>query len=306
MKSKMTSCYDYKQVEIKDELRKWKIPDGEVQAELEALARDHSREEEVEGAIKPGDSVRCICTAASLDGWKDRVILLYPGRGLPGAEEAERQAAGRKKGDEMDTQIGQVKVSLRIENVIRKKVWSVNDDLTAVLNIPGVKTVEDYFQWYHKQKDPGRRQEACNAIVRMWLEAVMANSTFDMDDEEEKEWCSLRARFGYRSLLEGGYDPKKQPDGSVVTEEEAIARMAQEQERYFVPYLIYTYFCEKNGFVITEEDYAEEVKRLAKENELTEEQVREKTDISFYRQVTYQERVFLHILGPEAQNYLED
>lgn len=306
MQSKMTSCYDYKQVEIKDELRKWKIPDREIRGELEALARDHSKEIEVEGAVKEGDSVRCICTAAEQESLKGRVILLYPGRRLPGAEEAERQVVGRKKDDQIDSRIGSRKLLLTIENVVRKKAWSVNDELAAVLHIPGVKTVEDYYLWYHAQKDKERRQNACNAIVRGWLEAVSENSTFRICEEEKKEWCFRRANIGYRSMLEGGYDPKKQPDGSVVTEEEAIERMAAEQEKYFKPYLIYTYFCEKNDFVITDEDFEAEIKRLAEENGLTKEQVREKTDITFYRQVTYQERVFLHILGPEAEKYLED
>ena len=58
MKSKMLNCYDYTQLEVADELGRWRYPDSEIQEELEALARDHSGEEEME-EVKEGDSVRC-------------------------------------------------------------------------------------------------------------------------------------------------------------------------------------------------------------------------------------------------------
>lgn len=87
MKSKMINCYDYTQLEVAEELGRWRYPDSEIQEELEALARDHSGEEEME-EVKEGDSVRCICTESSLENWKGRTVLLYPGRKLPGAEEA--------------------------------------------------------------------------------------------------------------------------------------------------------------------------------------------------------------------------
>ena len=63
MKSRMTSCYDYKLLEVPEELGRWHIPDSEIEAELEALAKDHSGEEETEGEIRDKDCVRCICVA---------------------------------------------------------------------------------------------------------------------------------------------------------------------------------------------------------------------------------------------------
>lgn len=306
MKSKIISCYNYKQVEVPEELTRWHIPDSEIKEELEALARDHSGEEEIESEIREGDSVRCVCTNSSQDTWKERIILLYPGRKLPGAEEAEQMILGKRKGEELACRLGSTEVSLRVETVIRRNVMEPGDELTARLGLPGVSTVEDYYRWYHGQKDEGRRQEACNAIVREWLTAIAANSEFEIDEEERREWCDERARVLYRGMLAAGHDPRKQEDGTVVTEEEAVREMSKEQERYFIPYIIYCYFCENNGFAVTEEDYRTAVKNLAKEQGLTEEDAFERSDIIYYRQVTYQEHTFLRILGPEARKYLED
>lgn len=306
MKSRVKECYDYKKVEIADELRRWHIPDSEIEQELEKLAKDHSGEEQIEGVIEEGDSVRCICTEASADSWKGRVVLLYPGRRLPGAEEAEKLVSGRKKGESISCRIGGVQVSLRIEDVIRRNVMGIGDELASKLGLPGVHTVEDYYRWYHGQKDADRRQKACNVIVHEWLEAVAANSEFEIDEEEKKEWALTRANVMYRGMMASGYDPKKQPDGTVLSEEEALAEIARGQEEFFIPYLIYCYFCESNGFVVTEEDYLAELRKLAKEQGLTEEEALQRSDLTYYRQVTCQEHTFLKVLGPEAEKYLED
>ena len=89
MKSRVVSYYDYKKLEIPEELTRWHIPDEEIWKELEFQAGDHAVEKRAEDAVKIGDSVRCVCVKASKEKWKDRTVLLYPGRGLPGAESAE-------------------------------------------------------------------------------------------------------------------------------------------------------------------------------------------------------------------------
>ena len=55
MKSKIIECFDYRTLEVEDNLRKWKIPDSEIRTEMENLARDHSGEvEATDGAIIVG------------------------------------------------------------------------------------------------------------------------------------------------------------------------------------------------------------------------------------------------------------
>lgn len=61
MRSKLTQCYDYRQLAVPEELKKWRFPESQIDEELEALARDHSSEQQMEGPVKDGHSVQCTC-----------------------------------------------------------------------------------------------------------------------------------------------------------------------------------------------------------------------------------------------------
>ncbi len=307
MRSRVVTCYDYRTLPVDPKLCQWHIPDSEIQAELEALARDHSGEQQMTGSIAEGDSVRCCCLEASAESWKGREVLLFPGRELPGAEEAEQAVCGRKAGEEFSCAIGDVRVTLRIEEVLRRCVLAVDEELMAVLQIPGVKTVEDYYRWYHKEHDPKRREKSWIAIVNYWLTEIAARSEIFVDEEEQREWCNTKGSLLYKAMLAAGIDLKKPTEERPreLTEEEAMAEAAKNQERYFVPYVIYNHFCEKDGFELTQEDYVAEVGRIARERGMDEKDALEQTHIQLFREVKYQEHTF-HMLGREAESYLED
>lgn len=304
MKSTMTDCYDYKLLEISEEMRRWHIPDSEIEEELAALAKDHSGEEEIEGEVQRGDCVRCICVKASKENWEGRAVLLYPGRKLSGAEAAEEAVLGKKRGEEFDCSIKDVSLILRIENSVRIHVMKVGNELIEKLSIPGVKTVKDYYRWYHEQHDKERREKACMGIARYWLEEMSKRSKFDINEAEKKEWCDIRARIMYDSMQAAGYDMKKTQEGEIISEEEALRRASKGQEMYFIPYLMYCYFSEKDGFVLTEEMYLKELENMAAERGEKMEKLMKQTDISMFRQVKYQEHTY-HLLMADAEKYLE-
>ncbi len=304
MKSKMTDCYDYKLLDVPEEMGRWHIPDSEIEAELEALARDHSGEEETEGEVQKGDCVRCICVKASKENWEGRTVLLYPGRKLLGAKDAEEAVLGKKRGEEFDCDIKDVSLTLRIEQSVRIRAMRIGNELAEKLDIPGVWTVEDYYRFYHGQHDKERKEKACIGIARYWLEEMSKRSKFDINEEEKKEWCDIRARIMYDSMLAAGYDMKKTQEGEIISEEEALRRTAKGQEMYFIPYLMYSYFSEKDGFVLTEEMYLKELENMADERGEKIEDLMKQTDISMFRQVKYQEHTY-HLLMADAEKYLE-
>ena len=303
MKSKMINCYDYTQLEVPEELGLWRYPDSVIEEELERLAKDYSGEKEVE-EVREGDSVRCICTESSSENWKGRVILLYPGRGLPGAEEAETAVLGRRTGEIFTCSIRGTELTLKIKNAVHKNVMKVGDELIAMLNLPGVQNVEDFYRWYHEQHDREYKDKTCIRICHYWLEEISKRSEFQIDEEEKREWCLHRANTIYDGLMAADVDARKQEDGSLVTKEEAIEQIAQGQEIYFIPYIIYCYFCEKGHFLITEEDVVAGVEKIAKERGEKLEDLMKQADLESYRMVKYQEYTF-HLLMAEAEKYLE-
>lgn len=305
MKSRITECFDYRTLKVDDELRKWKIPDSEIEAEMENLARDHSGETEVTDGAQEGDCVSCVCTEASDANWKGRTVLLYPGRDLEGAEEAEKLCPGKCPGDVFSCEIRDVRVTLEVKRVIRRKKVTVGPEFFAILNLPGVSTGEDFARWYHEQHDEERRQKASYGIVSFWMQEMAKRSSFDIDEEEKRNWCRVRGEKMYVSMLAAGYDMRKEEnDGQPMTEEEAIEKASAQQEMYFIPYLLYEYFSEKDGFTISEEEYDKALADEAERVGLSLEDARRQSDISMYRYVKYQEHAFL-LLAEEAKTYLE-
>lgn len=304
MKSRMADCYDYKLLEVPEEMGRWHIPDSEIEAELAALAKDHSGEEEKEGEVHRGGCVRCICVKASKENWKGRAVLLYPGRRLSCAEGAEEAVLGKRPGEEFTCSIKDVSLTLRVEKSVGIHVMEVGDELAQKLGIPDVQTVEDYYRFYHEQHDKERKEKACISIARYWLEEMSKRSRFDIDEAEKQEWCDSRARIMYDSMLAAGYDMKKTQEGEIITEEEALRRESKGQEMYFIPYLMYCYFSEKDGFVLTEEGFVKEVEKIAAECGEKTEDLLKRTDIIMFRQTKYQEHTY-HLLMADAEKYLE-
>lgn len=304
MKSKIADCYDYRKLDVPKELGRWHIPDSEIEAELEALAKDHSGEEEITEEIKNGDCVRCICIKSEEESWQNRTVLLYPGRSLSGAEDAEEAVLGKKQGEEFVCQIRGKGLTLKIRQVVRIHMMKIDDGLAAELGIPGVQTVEDYYRWYHEQHDKERKEKACIRIARYWFEEMAKRSVFDIDEEEKRAWCDYKAHLMYDAMLAAGYDMKKTPEGEILTEEEALIRTSREQERYFIPYVMYLHFSEQDGFIVTEEDFVAEIEKMAAERGEKTEELMKQTDISVFREKVYQEHAY-HILMADAEKYLE-
>ena len=143
MRSKLTQCYDYRQLAVPEELKKWRFPESQIDEELEALARDHSSEQQMEGPVKDGHSVQCTCLKDEKGNWEGRTVLLYPGRSLPGAQEAEQAVLGKRQGETVSCQLKARTLVLKVEKVVEKRTLTVGDTLVGLLGLPGVETVED-------------------------------------------------------------------------------------------------------------------------------------------------------------------
>lgn len=306
MNSKMVKCFDYRTLEVPQELRKWQDgdPNKEIADELERLARDYSREKQIESEICIGDSVQCTCTEAKNENWLKKPVLLFPGRNLPGAGDAEEKAVGKKAGDIFSCMIDEQELMLQVEKVIRRTNVQVGPELIELLQIPQVHTVEDYYRWYHEKHDPEKRNKACIRLVQYWLTEVLNRSEIFIDESEKEKWCRSKAELIYKGMLAAGVDQRKQEDGSMLTEEEALRKIAAEQEIRFAPFVIYEYFCGQDGFVLSEEEYRKELQKMAAERETPLEELEKQTNIQIYREVYYQEHTF-SILCKEAEAYLE-
>lgn len=306
MNSKLTCCFNYHTLSIPPQLRRWKIPQEEIQQELQALAADHASNQPVEDVIQKGDSVRCQCLDCSDPAWRDRAVLLYPGREFPGAEQAEAAVLGKRPGETFSCSLGGEQAQLKVLEALRRVEPAIGPELMWILNIPGVETVEDFSHWYHQQHDAQRRQKAAFGIVGYWMQQTVERSEFFIDQKELEDWCLLRGRMMFDALLAGGIDPRLPEEGfDILTDQQAIQKLAKENQPRFRPFLLYRYLCEKDGFVITQEDHLKALEEIAAQQGLTMEQAQQKSNLSLYQEMKYQEHVF-YALEPDAQKELEE
>ncbi len=308
MKSGVISCFDYKTLEVPEELTKWKIPDEEITAELSALAGDHAIEESVEDAVRDGDSVRCVCLEGSAERLSGRIVFLYPGRKLPGAEAAEMAVLGKKTGEQVETVLGKDNDTaiLELTDIVRRKVLPAGDELVRSLELPGVSTVEDYFDWYREKNRKERRTRAGYRIIQFWLEQMLERSEYRIDEEEKREWSYARGKIYFEGMLAAGVDLRIPSEGfELLTDEQAITQAAAQQAERFKPFLLLQYLCRQDHYALTEEDYERELVVLAAEHGMDLETARKRSSFSMYQEVRYQEHVFGR-KGEEAEKWLED
>lgn len=257
--------------------------------------------------MKSGPGIQCAAnvSAAPILTGREELCCFIPGRKLPGAEQAEAAVLGKKAGDCFSCTLGCAEMELKVLEALRRVEPEIGPELMWILNIPGVETVEDFFRWYHQQHDPERRQKAAFGIVGFWMKEATARSEFYIDPQEEKDWCLLRGKIVFDSLLAAGSDPRIPKEGfDILTDEQAIENLAKEQEPRFRPFLLYRYLCEKDGYQVTQEEYLEALKQAAAQQGLTLEEAKQKSDLSLYQEMKYQEHVFYALSG-EAEKELE-
>ncbi len=294
MKSRIVNFFDYTTLEIPEELTKWHIPEEEIRKELEALAADSAIQSEVIDGISDGDCVRCVCTGCGEKAWIGRTVLLYPGRSLPGAEEAEKKIVGCKVGEEITCKVGQWEMNLSVQNAVRNVASVVSDAFVASLNIPEVSTIDDYSRWYHRQHDMERKTKASYGVIHFWLNQMAERSTYEIDEEEKRQWCLERGKIMFEGMLAAGIDIRIPSEGfEILTDEQAIEKEAHEQERNFIPFLVTQKLCELDGFVPTEEDYRKSLAEIAAQRGMTLEEALRRSCFSLYQETVFREHLFV-------------
>ena len=271
MKSRVTKPYDYHLAEIPQELCLWRIPEEELEQQIETLSRNHAFEEDAD-TVMMGDSVACRSESKAAR-WNRPVMLFYPGRNICDAD-LENACVGAKLGEQRTVAIESDEVQLTVTRIVRRSNMPIGDELIAAENIPGVTTLEAYKRWYRETNEPDRRRNAAYRTAYYLTEQVAEKSEFEIDTEEKNTWVWEWVNRMYDALVEAGMDPTIPKEGfDFLTEEEAKADMFAQQEPSFRFYLANLYLAEtltgRNG----EDICKERLKKVAEENNTTEEAI---------------------------------
>lgn len=303
IKSTVTKLFDYKQLEIPKEITKWRIPDGEIEKKLRELSELHFTEMQVD-VVQSGDCVKCACL--NCQKFLLRSVLLYPGKQLIGAAEAENACIGLKKGDKFFTHINDNKVELKITDIRRRTPMPISDQLIQSERIEGVNTVAHYFIWYREQNNPASRKKAAYQIAGRYMAEILKNSQLLIDQQEQDEWAHSRAELFHR--LYAVMREMENPLGEKPTadaEEQTMAKLVQESKQAFCTMVIHRYICNLAGIVYGEEDYVKNMEEFAQAQGKTVEEVKQNTNLDIFLAGMYANSAY-EILSAEAEQFLED
>lgn len=205
MKGIVKKLCDIDGIAIPAEMLEVHVDDKQVEQAIRRLSLRYAKECPAEAAQK-GDLVRCHAEAG--DG---RLVLLYPGMALPGAEEAEEAALGKAAGDAIETTLCGKPVSLTVENILRRAPVEVTDALIASIGIEGVTTVAEYRVYLRNQMLADLRMERSKEITRYLMDEMIAGCEYEYDEAEMEHYlqATMEEAAAQADLEELGYSPEE-------------------------------------------------------------------------------------------------
>ena len=172
---------DIDSIVIPGEMLNVSIDEQRVEDELRLLSMRYAKESPAASVIN-GDLVRC---RADKDSYPDgRTILIFPGAGIPGAEEAEKAALDKAVGDVFTADLAGKSAVLTVEGITRRTPVEVNDDLISGMGVNGVATVNQYRSYIREKALKDQRMEQSKAITRYIVDELEAGSEYSYDEAE--------------------------------------------------------------------------------------------------------------------------
>ena len=270
MSSRVLSLPDYRQAEIPEEAREWKISEEEIEKRLQTLAENHASEWSAE-LVQEGDSV--LCTDAGCPGEE---VLLFPGRKLPGAEEAEQTVCGKKKGETFSCTIAGEERSLQVQEIRSRSRVEIDDALIESEQIEGVHTVDEYRSWYRETENVKRREKAMALTGYEYQDYCVEHAEYEIDEADMMAWTTKEAENFYEMYVSMGRDPRTMYGEPTLTEAEAKERFRQDMERRYWERVLAAYLAEKTGFEIDESAYLKTVDTIAEQQDMDRKEVLER------------------------------
>lgn len=253
--SKVTKLFDYKNESVPVENTQWRVRENEIQERLSEIAERHKKLEETD-QVEAGDGVYCTCVnGTNLNG--RTVVLVYPGRQMPYAKEAEKALIGHRKGEVVSVVVHDTQLKVQIQRIMRIGLApEISDSLIESEGIENVHTIEEFKAWYRSAHEPENRENAIHYITMYWLDEMAKKSEFELDEEEQNAYAWERAKWQFDEEVADGMNPCIPDDGfELLSEEQVIQKYADE---WYIPSyrieLVKKYLYEQYNILASSED----------------------------------------------------
>ncbi len=256
MKTKVTKLYDVALIPTPEDIPEWRVDEAAVDGLVKALAVQHAVETQGD-AVQTGDTVFCAARGAL----EDRTVLVYPGRSIPGAEQAEKALLGAGCGDTVKTELAGSPVSLTVQRIVRRTPAPIDDRLVREEKIDGVETVAAYRAYIKEKTQEQNRSLSAKHLSAALHDALVEKSDYQVDEEEQEAWTDKAAKEMLKMYEQEGIDPHIPEDGTdFLTDEEVLAQFKESLRSQYLSLAMSRAFCEQQGVTFGPEEqklYAE-------------------------------------------------
>lgn len=247
MKSKVIKVADLNQFEVNPEYKNISVTDDEIQAQIEGLSLNFGKTISI-------DILEDNCCVACKSSNGDKV-LLYPSLQIAGLEQAVNDVKGKNVGDTFTTIIKGKEITLTVEGFLVNRPLEIDDALPKACGMDA-SSLEELKKQLTEQELEKKLNDNVRSLVMEFVEYIFNNSEVEVDEEEAKAWAVSEAKKVYEEELSFGIDLRFTEDGEMLTEEEALDRLADELSTQFVATLIQEQFAKDRGFAPTGDEKA--------------------------------------------------
>lgn len=309
---------DYKELEVTKHDRE--VSEDDVDNALESRRKEFAELVVVDEAAKDGDTV-VIDYVGSVDGVEfdggtasNHSLELGSDSFIPGFEE---QLVGVESGTEVDVNVtfpeeyhsddlaGQEALfKVTVHEVKRKELPELDDDFAQDVD-DEVETLDELRAKLRKDLETSRNDFADNArdeeaIEKAVNNAEIAEIPYDMTHEEVHRQMDMF----YNSLSQQGMNPEMYFNITQTTEEDLHQQFEIGAEDNVRTNLVIEAIVKEEGLDATEEEIEEEIKNLAEQYGLTEEQVREVLSTELLTHDIAMKKA-IELIGSSAKEVLE-
>ena len=283
-KSRIAELYDYLSMDIPDHMRPAQPTEAEVEQKVDAFRKKHEGFIAAAEAYK-GSSVKCRCVS---DGALcRRLVLIYPGMELLGAEKAEKAVIGHKVGDAVDTVLNGKPVTLDIIAITRPNDEGDEDEMVRAENIEGVTTMAQYREKCREDVWQMKLEKSAREVAGMWFTKLLECSKFDIDEDEKAAWLDERIMMKFNMELESGNEKAIEISRDPEKLAELKADWMSQQVNAFEEYLGYYAISNANGKHIGRREAAQVIFDSAKGMELTFEESLKRINMRYLLEAVY-------------------
>lgn len=266
------------------------VTDEDVQARLEAAQQQQAELVVTDEAAKDGDTV-----VIDFEGFKDGEAF-EGGKGdnyplelgsnsfIPGFED---QLVGAKAGDDVEVNVtfpedyqaedlaGQPAVfKVHVHEVKQKEVPALDDEFAKDVD-DEVETLDELKEKYRKELEASRQEEADQNVRNLAIKKAVENAEIvELPEEMVHEEAHRQMNQFFQQMQQQGISPEFYYQLTGTNEQDLHAQFEKDAEQSVRTNLVIEAIAKAENIDVTDEDIANEVKKLSEEYNMPEEQVR--------------------------------